>query len=46
MHAELSPISEHPTRFTGHKSCDSENINFSNCHVASRWSHDQRVMWL
>ena len=35
-----------PAMFTGHKSCDSGNNNFSICHVTSRWSLDKIVMWL
>ena len=36
--------SKQPAMFTGHKSCDSGNNNFSICHVTSRWSLDKIVM--
>ena len=45
LRAEPPPISKHPVRFTGHKAYGSGNKNFSNCHMTSCWSHDQRVMW-
>ena len=35
--AKPTLISWHPTRFTGHNSCDSGNINFCNCQVISHW---------
>ena len=31
LRAEAPPRSQHPTKFSGHKSCESEDINFSNC---------------
>ena len=46
LHAELPPISKQLVRFIGHKSFDSRNISFSNCHVTSCVSGDQRTIWL
>lgn len=42
----LFPEINHPAKFTGHKSCNSGNINFSNYHVISHWSRYQMIMWL
>ena len=33
-------------KFSGHRSCESRDINFLYYHVTSRWSRDQRFMWL
>ena len=33
--------SQNAAKFSGHKSCDSGDTNFSNCHVKSCWSPDQ-----
>ena len=46
MHAEPSPQSQHPANFSDHKSHENEDIDFSNFHVATYWSKNQRVMWL
>ena len=46
LRAEPPLISYHSRCFTGRRSCDSENMGFSNCHMASRWLHEQRTMWL
>ena len=45
-HAEPPPQSQHPAKFSGHKSSESEGINFSYCAVTQRWSRDQRILWL
>ena len=33
-----------PAKFSGHKSCESRDVKFSNCHTTSQWSYNQRVM--
>ena len=37
LRAEPSPQSQHPPKFSGHKSYESEDTDFSNCHVVCRW---------
>ena len=44
LHAELPPQSEHPAKFSGHKSCEMR-IKL-NCHMNSCCSCDQRILWL
>ena len=46
LHAEASHWSQLPAKFSGRKSCENRDIHFSNCCVASRWSHDQSAMYL
>ena len=33
-----------PAKFSGHKSCESRDVKFSNCHSTSQWSYNKRVM--
>ena len=33
-----------PAKFSGHKSCESRDVKFSNCQTTSQWSYNQRVM--
>ena len=35
-----------PAKFSGHKSCESRDVKFSNCQTTSQWSYNQRVMWI
>ena len=32
LRAEPAPVSYHPGKFSGHKSCESEDKSFSNCY--------------
>ena len=45
LRVEPPPRSQHPAKFSDHKSYESGDINFLNCHVTSYWSRDQQVMW-
>ena len=40
------PWSKHPVKFSGHKSCERGDIDFSNFHVTLRCSRDQKIMLL
>ena len=34
-----SSVTQHPAKFSDHKSCESGDVNLSNCHVTPRWSN-------
>ena len=46
LHIEHPPIAQHPGKFSGHKYCEIGDVNISNCHMNSRSSCDQGIMWL
>ena len=45
LHVEANPCSQHLAKFIGQKYYETEDIDFSKCHVTSPWSRDQRIMW-
>ena len=45
LRSESAPQSQHPNKFSSHKSCENRDITFSIYHINSNWSHDHRFMW-
>ena len=45
LSTEDSPVIQHLAKGSSHK-CGDMVFNLFNCHVTSRWSRNQRVMWL
>ena len=41
-----SPSQQHPVEHSGHMPCERRDVNLLNCQVTSRWSDEQRIMWL
>ena len=41
MVAKPPPVIQHPAKFRGHKSCESEGKICWSCHMTSHWSRDQ-----
>lgn len=42
---EAPPWIQQPTEFSSYKYYESGNIDFSICHVTSRWPRNQMAMW-